>query len=61
MLSTMTFRPPVRDLTFALSRIAGLEQLAPFFPDFDPETLEAVLEAAGDLAAGVLAPSRTAA
>ena len=52
----MTFRPQVRDLTFALSQVAGLDQLADLFPEFDRETLEAVLEAAGDLAAGVLAP-----
>jgi alkylation response protein AidB-like acyl-CoA dehydrogenase len=52
----MTFRPPVRDLTFAFSQVAGLDQLASLFPEFDLETLEAVLEAAADLAAGVLAP-----
>jgi alkylation response protein AidB-like acyl-CoA dehydrogenase len=52
----MTFRPPVRDLTFALSQVAGLEQLTSLFPEFDRETLEVILEAAGDLAAGVLAP-----
>jgi len=52
----MTFRPPVRDLTFAFSQVAGLDQLSGLFPEFDLETLEAVLEAAGDLAAGVLAP-----
>jgi len=52
----MTFRPPVRDLAFALSQVAGLEQLAALFPEFDAETLDAVLEAVGDLAAGVLAP-----
>jgi alkylation response protein AidB-like acyl-CoA dehydrogenase len=52
----MTFRPPVRDLAFTLSEVAGLDQLAGLFPEFDRETLDAVLEAAGDLAAGVLAP-----
>jgi alkylation response protein AidB-like acyl-CoA dehydrogenase len=52
----MTFRPPVRDLAFALSQVAGLDQLAGLFPEFDAETLDAILEAAGDLAAGVLAP-----
>ncbi len=52
----MSYRAPVRDLTFALFEAAGLERLAPFVPGLDRPMAEAVLEAAGELAAGVLAP-----
>jgi alkylation response protein AidB-like acyl-CoA dehydrogenase len=52
----MSFRPPVRDLAFALNDVVGLEPLIALFPEFDRETLMAVLEAAGELAAGVLGP-----
>ena len=52
----MTFRAPVRDLAFAL-KTAGLDAvLAQGFPDADQATVEAVLEAAGQLADEVLAP-----
>ena len=52
----MTFRAPVRELAFAL-QTAGLEGLAAQgFPGADAETVRAVLEAAGELAEGVLAP-----
>jgi alkylation response protein AidB-like acyl-CoA dehydrogenase len=46
----MSFRPPVRDLAFALNDVVGLESLIALFPEFDQETLMAVLEAAGVLA-----------
>ena len=54
----MPFRAPVRDLLYALTNIVGVGQLegAAAFPDFDGEVLAAVLEAAGALAADILAP-----
>jgi alkylation response protein AidB-like acyl-CoA dehydrogenase len=52
----MTFQAPVRDLAFTLTQVAGLDRLADLFPDFDRETLDAVLQGAGELADGVLAP-----
>jgi len=51
----MTYRPPLRDLTAALEA-AGYGRLAEAFPDADAETAAAILEAAGDFAAGVIAP-----
>jgi alkylation response protein AidB-like acyl-CoA dehydrogenase len=54
----MSYRAPVRDLMFALTEIVDAGQLAggAAYPDFDPETMSAVLEAAGALANDVLAP-----
>jgi alkylation response protein AidB-like acyl-CoA dehydrogenase len=54
----MTYRAPVRDLMFALTEVVGVERLsgAPAFADLDRETMGAILEAAGTLAADVLAP-----
>jgi alkylation response protein AidB-like acyl-CoA dehydrogenase len=54
----MSFRPPVRDLLFALTEVVGIERLRAFpaFADLDRETLAAVVEAAGALAGEVLAP-----
>jgi len=51
----MTFKAPVRDLRFALES-AGFGALAKHFPEVDAETVTAVLEGAGALAADVLAP-----
>jgi alkylation response protein AidB-like acyl-CoA dehydrogenase len=52
----MTYRAPCRELGSAL-KTAGLEDLlARGFPDLDAETVAAILEAAGDFAADVLAP-----
>ena len=52
----MPFRAPVEDLRFALE-VAGLpEVVAAGYPDADPETVAAVLEAAGAFATDVLAP-----
>ncbi len=54
----MTYRAPVRDLTFALysvadfGRVAGLER----FAGADESTVAAVLDGAGKFAEGVLAP-----
>ena len=46
----MSFRAPVRDLAFSLVEAAGVERLIGAFPDFDLETMEAVLTAAGQFA-----------
>ena len=52
----MTFRAPVRELAFAL-KTAGLEALLEAgFAETDFETVQAILEAAGDLSNEVLAP-----
>src|SRR5579875_3715738 len=52
----MDYRAPIRELTFALTKVVGLDRLAEAFPEFDEETLQAVLRAAADLAETVLAP-----
>jgi len=55
----MTYKPPVRDLVFSLD-VAEIHSLRAIFPGADAETIEAVLNAAGDLAANVLAPLNAA-
>src|SRR5476651_1825057 len=52
----MTYKAPVRDLTFALEAAADFSRLGGAFPAADPETVAAVLDAAGQFAADVLAP-----
>ena len=54
----MTYRAPVRDLMFTLTEVVGADRLMGDggFADLDRDTLSAVLEAAGALAADVLAP-----
>ena len=52
----MTYQAPIRDIAFALSAAADLDSLAPLVPGLDREMTGAVLEAAGQLASGVLAP-----
>ena len=55
----MSYRAPVSEIAFALDAMAGFGRLAAEdggFPDLDRETTLAVLEAAGELAEGVLAP-----
>jgi hypothetical protein len=54
----MPFKAPVRDLLFTLTDIVGVRQLegCELFQGFDLDTAAAVLEAAGAMAAGVLAP-----
>jgi len=52
----MTYKAPVRDLQFALAEAADFGRLAGAFPGADAETVAAVLEAAGEFGAGVLAP-----
>ncbi|PZO05163.1 MAG: acyl-CoA dehydrogenase [Alphaproteobacteria bacterium] len=54
----MPYRAPVRDLAFSLTAVAGIDHVAATgaFPDYDVDVLNAVLEAAGQFAEGVLAP-----
>jgi alkylation response protein AidB-like acyl-CoA dehydrogenase len=54
----MVYRPSVRDITFCLDHVVGMDELygSVAFPDFDRDVRDAVLEAAGQLAGGVLAP-----
>jgi alkylation response protein AidB-like acyl-CoA dehydrogenase len=52
----MTFRAPVRDLSFALTHQAGFPRVAALAPEADAETVAAILEAGGVFAAEVLAP-----
>jgi len=52
----MTYKPPVRDLVFALDEAAEFGRLSNLFPGADASTVEAVLEGAGALCADVLAP-----
>jgi hypothetical protein len=54
----MTFRAPIRDLVFSLTEAAEASRLAETgaFPEFDLDTAEAVLTAAGRFAEAVLAP-----
>ncbi|CAN7219981.1 acyl-CoA dehydrogenase [Brevundimonas sp. LjRoot202] len=54
----MTYRAPVRDLIFTLTEVAGVDAVTATgaFPDYDPEVMSAVLEAAGQFSEGVLAP-----
>ncbi len=52
----MSFRPPVKDLAFALRSVGHDALIARAFPDLDGDTVQAILEAAGTFAADVLAP-----
>ncbi len=52
----MTYQAPIREIAFALYAAAGLERLEPLVLGLDREVVGAVLEAAGELASGVLAP-----
>jgi alkylation response protein AidB-like acyl-CoA dehydrogenase len=52
----MTFTPPLREIAFALTDIAGGKRLQASYPGFDDETLAAVLDAGGKLARDLLAP-----
>ena len=54
----MSYTPPIRDLIFSLTELAGVKRLEETgaYPDFDSETMKAVLEAAGEFTAEVLAP-----
>ncbi len=52
----MAYAAPVNDLAFALIETAGLDHLFNHVQGLDRDTVQAVLEAAGELAGGVLAP-----
>src|SRR5579863_1802785 len=54
----MPWRAPIGDISFALHHVVGIDGLMEngAFPDFDGETLAAVLEAGGRLAEEVFAP-----
>jgi alkylation response protein AidB-like acyl-CoA dehydrogenase len=52
----MTYRPPIRELMFCLTEVAGISLGA----DLDRDTLQAILEAAGSLAADTLEPLNAA-
>ena len=55
----MTYRAPIRDLAFALETTPGMQALTAAFPDYDAETVSAVLEAAGQMSEQLLAPLNT--
>ncbi len=50
----MTYRPSVKDITFCLDHVIGMDGL--YTADFDRDLRDAVLDAAAQLAGGVLAP-----
>jgi alkylation response protein AidB-like acyl-CoA dehydrogenase len=52
----MTYRAPVRDISFALKAAGHAAMAAQGFPGLDEETVEAVLAAAGAFATSELAP-----
>jgi len=54
----MGYVAPVKDMSFVLKELAGLEQVAqlPGFEEATPDLVEAILEEAGKFAGGVLAP-----
>ena len=54
----MSYNPPVRDLTFAITELAGLEKvtLLPGFEEVNTELLTTILDEAGRFSAEVLAP-----
>ena len=54
----MTYKPPVRDLVFALNEAADFGRLSSAFPGADADTVAAVLEAAGAFTTDVLAPAQ---
>ncbi|MEE8272742.1 MAG: acyl-CoA dehydrogenase [Alphaproteobacteria bacterium] len=57
------YAAPIDDMRFVLNRIVGLDRIAalPGYEDATPDLVDAVLEEAGKLAAGVLAPINAAA
>ena len=54
----MSYEAPIRDLSFALTHLAGLPQFEghPEFASYDPDLIDPILEEAGKLARDVLAP-----
>ena len=51
----MTYQAPIRDIALALEA-AGFDRLRPLAEGLDADMVQAVLEGAGELASGVLAP-----
>lgn len=53
-----SYAAPIQDMRFVLSRLVGLDRLAelPGYEEATPELVDAILEEAGKLASGVLAP-----
>jgi hypothetical protein len=54
----MSYQAPIRDIAFALYAAADLNRLQPLVEGLDADVVQAVLEGAGELASGVLAPLR---
>ena len=54
----MTYTPPVSDISFALTQLAGLSTFEghPAFESYDPDLIDPILDEAGKLARDVLAP-----
>jgi alkylation response protein AidB-like acyl-CoA dehydrogenase len=54
----MSYRPSIKDISFCLQQVIGIDEFyqSKGFPDLDSDIVNAVLEAAGDLARDVLAP-----
>jgi len=54
----MTYAAPVRDMQFVLNNVVGLDRVAslPGYDEVGEDLVDAILEEAGKLAAGVLAP-----
>ena len=52
------YRPPLKDISFALNQLAGLDEICSFpaFDESDPDFVSDVLTEAGKLAADVIAP-----
>jgi len=53
-----TYTPPLQEIMFTLTELAGLEEIAalPGFEDASPDMVAAILEEAGKIASNVLAP-----
>src|SRR5262245_1555688 len=56
--SMSQYQPPLADMHFLMTEIAGLQQIAslPGYEDATPDTVAAILEEAGKFASGVLDP-----
>ena len=51
-----TYTAPLDDIHFVLNEVLGVEALKDIYPDFDAETMSAILEEAGKYCAEVLQP-----
>ena len=52
----MPYTPPVEEQRFVLKHVVGIDDLAAHFPSVDADTVDAVVEALSDFAAGEIAP-----